>query len=290
MQAVRTFHIDGHTMAALAFNEDRPGIPIVFIHGITSSIWFWTVGQTPLVTERFRWYALSLPGHHPATFPPGWQHADITPEMMAGVSVEAIRQVTGGGPVILVGHSTGGFSALNIAAHCPDMVRSVISVAGFAHGRWIGPLGLYQRMVRRGAVGRALYKAIYRFCFLNYAIFRTAVGFYAADRHAALTNPVLDPALKIQYPQARQLNLDAMIGYFARMPDIDITDRLAQITAPVLALAGEADPIVPPDQARVIAETVPNGTLTLVPGAGHLVMLERGAAYHAAITDWLVGY
>jgi pimeloyl-ACP methyl ester carboxylesterase len=37
-----------------------------------------------------------------------------------------------------------------------------------------------------------------------------------------------------------------MLLYFRRMPDIDITPLLPRITAPTLALTGDADPIVRP--------------------------------------------
>jgi pimeloyl-ACP methyl ester carboxylesterase len=55
----------------------------------------------------------------------------------------------------------------------------------------------------------------------------------------------------------------------------------------VLALAGAADPIVPPEQSRLIAAGVPDGTLVELPGAGHMLMAERPEAYAQAVTDWV---
>ncbi len=72
-----------------------------------------------------------------------------------------------------------------------------------------------------------------------------------------------------------------------RMPDIDIRDWLPRIQAPTLALAGSRDGIVPPEQARLIAELVPDARLMLLDGAGHMPMAERPEAYEQALRDWL---
>ena len=83
------------------------------------------------------------------------------------------------------------------------------------------------------------------------------------------------------------LDLDSMVHYFSRMPDVDITDMLHNIDAPTLALVGEGDPTVPPSQASIIAESVQNGELKILPKTGHLPMLESPEAYHEAITTWV---
>jgi uncharacterized protein len=47
--------------------------------------------------------------------------------------------------------------------------------------------------------------------------------------------------------------------------------RIANVSAPLLILHGEHDPLVPPAQSRALFETAPSGDKTyhLVPGAGH---------------------
>ena len=75
--------------------------------------------------------------------------------------------------------------------------------------------------------------------------------------------------------------------FFNRLPDIGISELLPNITSPTLALAGDSDPIVPPEQSRIIAESVPNGESVLLEGAGHLPMFERQDEYNRVITDWV---
>ena len=154
--------IDGHTIVALAHNEDRETVPVILIHGITSSVDFWHTAQTPIFNDSFPCYFLSLPGHYPAMFPDDFERETLTPEMIANILTQAIRELVGDKKVLLLGHSTGGFSALCIASYCPDMVAGLISVSGFAHGRWIGGLGAMQLLIRWGGkLGEMAFKAWY---------------------------------------------------------------------------------------------------------------------------------
>jgi len=279
--------VDGHQLAALSFNRQLSGTPLVFIHGIGSSVYFWSVGQTDLIQARFPWYSLSLPGHYPAAFPPGFQRDQLTSELMVELLASAIKELVGDQQVIVIGHSTGGFSALNIAARVPQLVKGVASISGFAQGQWIGILGLMQRWARGGTLGHGLFKTGFRVSMLTRSLYRFTLRNYAADAKTLYAFPGLNDILDQIYPAAKQLDLNALLHYFYRMPDIDTSDVLPRIQVPALVLAGDHDPIVPPAQARLIAEKVPGAELVMIEGAGHLPMAERSAAYHEAITRWL---
>ncbi|NNM48319.1 alpha/beta fold hydrolase [Knoellia koreensis] len=54
----------------------------------------------------------------------------------------------------------------------------------------------------------------------------------------------------------------------------DVTDRLAEIAAPVLAIAGDQDRPTPVPLLREIAEGVQDGHLAVLPGVGHLAPVE----------------
>jgi pimeloyl-ACP methyl ester carboxylesterase len=288
MPTTHAFDIEGHKVVALGFNEDRPGTPVIFLHGIGSSVDFWTVGQVAVFNERFRWYALSLPGHYPAALPSGFSVDNLTAEMIARVLATAIRKLVGDTPVMLVGYSTGGFAALAIAAHSPELVKSVISVAGFVQGVWTGPLGQMQKYARRAMLGRTLLWLNQRAIAANHSVYRMAWKALAADQDALLAFPGFTAIIEATLPSVQRLDGASLLHYYRRMPDIDITDWLPRIAAPVLALAGDHDPIVPVEQSRLIAAGVPSGTLALLAGAGHLPMFERVEEYGRLVTDWVM--
>jgi len=66
-------------------------------------------------------------------------------------------------------------------------------------------------------------------------------------------------------------------GYLAvcgALAAFDVRDRLAEITAPVVAVAGEADPVCPPGLLRELADGVPDGRLVVLDGVSHLAPAE----------------
>ncbi len=280
------------TLTAIALNPGDPGVPVILLHGITASVHFWEPGLVAPFREYGPCYALSLPGHYPAAFPPSFGPDDLTAESIAAVLTAAIRELVGECPVLLVGHSTGGFAALAIAAHTPEIARGVISIAGFAQGQWTGALGMYQHWARSGALGRLAFKSVYGAAKVSYAIFHQASRMYTPNPKRVFAYPGLAAIVKpLSFPAYRKLNLDAMLLYFRRMPDIDITPLLPRITAPTLALTGDADPIVPPAQARLIAERVPQAALAVLEGGvGHVPFYEAPEAYGQAISGWLRVY
>ncbi len=279
-------HIDDHQLAALCLNSGATGEPVILLHGITSSIYAWAI-QPPCVLAQGPCYSLSLPGHFPATFPADLPPEALTAEMIARVLSAAIRELVGDRPVTLIGHSTGGFAALAVAAYAPALARRVVSVSGFAQGRWTGALGLYQKLVRSGAPGRAVYKAIYKLAGLSPALLKAAMRIYVANARAFYAYPDLPDMMRRAYPAFKQLDLEAMMHYFGRMPEIDISTVLPHITASLLVLTGDCDPIVPPAQAQQIASLVKGAELAVIAGAGHLPFAERATEYNDILSQWL---
>jgi pimeloyl-ACP methyl ester carboxylesterase len=55
----------------------------------------------------------------------------------------------------------------------------------------------------------------------------------------------------------------------------DTVSRLGQIQAPTLVMHGGADVMSPVDNARLLAERIPDSELVILPGAGHAFPLER---------------
>jgi pimeloyl-ACP methyl ester carboxylesterase len=163
----------------------------------------------------------------------------------------------------------------------------VVSISGFAQGRWTGALGLSQGLARRGWLGQLLFKASFRAGRAHRALFRETWRVHLANDQALSTYPYLDSLLDQFYPDFRRIDLDMMIKYFRVMPQIDITPCLAGIKAPTLALTGDKDPTVPPAQAHLIAQEVPGAELAVIPGGGHFLFMECPVEYGTILRRWL---
>ena len=288
MSKVHTLHVDGHRLAAIALNApDTPGQPIILLHGITSSVRFWGHDQIPAFLAQGPCYALSLPGHYPAAFPSGFQKQQLTAEMIGRVLAGAILGLVGEQPVTLAGVSTGGFAALAIAAYRPGLARRIVIISGFCQGRWTGMLGTYQWLARHGAVGRAFFQAGYSLGRISPGVFHYLCRIYPADVKAMYAYPYFRACTEAIYPDFRRHDLSSLADYFEVMPDIDISALLPRINVPALVLTGDCDPIVPPDQARLISQLIPESDLVMIKGGGHLLFAERPAEYQRALGDWL---
>lgn len=98
------------------------GLPVLAIHGITSSSRSWPFLAAALDNAVL---APDLRGRGRSNhLPPPFglaQHAE---------DCAAVVQASGGVPVIVVGHSMGGFVATVLAARRPDLVRGLVLVDG----------------------------------------------------------------------------------------------------------------------------------------------------------------
>lgn len=279
--------VDSQKLVALSFNPEAPGTPIILLHGICSSVYYWTDDLIAPFLKQGPCYALSLPGHFPAAFSPKFNKDELTAETITRLLCYAIRDLVGAKQVILVGFSTGGFAALSIAAHVPEMVKSVISISGFAHGRWIGLLGRSQALTRLGWPGNSIFKFGLKLSLRIRSMHRASLRFFTANHRRFLSYPYLERSINHYLPHAQHLDSEAMAKYFSIMPKIDISPYLSQITAPTLIISGDSDPIVPPSQSRLIADKISRSSLTILKGAGHFPFFERPGEFHRTVNRWL---
>jgi poly(3-hydroxyalkanoate) depolymerase len=64
---------------------------------------------------------------------------------------------------------------------------------------------------------------------------------------------------------------------------------LHRVTAPTLVVSGADDPLVPVQNAHLLARRIPNARLELIPDGGHLWMLEHPEASAALVDRFLSG-
>ena len=281
----QSLSVHGHKLAALKLNEKTEGRPVVLLHGITHSIQVWSTDQ--VFRDFGPCYALSLPAHYPAVAPAEFFKSPLTAEKMARPLAEAIRQLAGHQPVLLAGHSTGGFSALAVAALYPELVIGVISLAGFAHGRWIGLYRLYQDNARGGPVRRWSFRTLGKLTQGSRALLKLAFWPGVANVRSLKTYPYFEQLVDNIFPYLQNLDIQAMLYFFREFPDVDITSLLANIKAPALVITGDKDAIVSPTQATHIAQQIPNAQLVVIKNAGHMIYMDQPDEYDRTLREWL---
>lgn len=67
----------------------------------------------------------------------------------------------------------------------------------------------------------------------------------------------------------------------------DIYERLPQIKVPTLVIAGTADRLIPVDNSRILASTIPDAELVIMKNTGHGFFIEAAEDANEAILDFL---
>jgi proline iminopeptidase len=78
------------------------------------------------------------------------------------------------------------------------------------------------------------------------------------------------------------------IAHSREWGELEALGALAFADAPVLAIGAELDRAIPPEAARRIAATAPNGELLMLEGAGHFPFAEAPERYWAGVEAWLL--
>lgn len=288
-QAVYDIHemtIQGHKMVALEGNKGLPGAPVVLIHGLLCSVRFWT-GDLPRAIAERHWISVSLPGHYPAQFPSNFPAEDLTPELIADLTINVIRQLLPGQKVLLIGHSTGGFAAVNAAIHDPALAKAVLSVSGFVHGRWLGKMFPYRVIAGLDVLQPALSRAALRTVASTPRRMKAGVMLAAADQLAYRRYPSIDVVIGEWHPDFKLLDSDSILTWLQQIPNLDLTARLPGVAVPVVGLSGSRDFVVPPSQSDLLVKGVQQGDRMGIHGAGHMVMWERAARFREVVSEWV---
>jgi 3-oxoadipate enol-lactonase len=190
----------------------------------------------------------------------------LSVEQLAG-QVLAAAKAAGKLPFDLVGFSLGATVAAAVAARAPDLVRSVILVAGFVDST-DSYLKLEFSLWRDLIAGNR--PALARLFLLT----GFSHGFLANLNEAEVEASASSIVEGTNWDGlARQVELDLML---------DEREKVRSITRPTLVIGCTYDCIVPVRHPQLLAATIPGAEYTEL-AAGHLIALEQPDAFASAI-------
>jgi 3-oxoadipate enol-lactonase len=250
----------------VAFLEcGRGGAPLLFLHGISGNAENFRPLVTAFGTGR-RTLAWDMPGY--GNSPPC---LELSFDGLAGALLRLLDEARIE-RVHLVGHSLGGFIALELAARHPDRLASLVLYSTTAaFGR---PDGEWQKE------------------FVATRLAPLEAGRSMAEIATALVDGLVSPRAT---PEAR----DVAIASLSRVPPasyraalylvmgFDRRDALRSIAVPTLLIAGAEDRTAPAAVMARMAEKIPGAELVVLDGVGHLAHLERPDAFNAALAGFL---
>jgi pimeloyl-ACP methyl ester carboxylesterase len=287
MQARQGFvEAEGHRLAYLAVNEhlasdDEPAV--VFIHGVLVSINFWRDAVPPAYREDKAWYSLSLPAHYPSTVPEDFAPEQVNADWFFRIMNTALQALLGSRKAIIVGHSTGGFCALNLAIHQAPNVAGIVSVAGFHQGSWGGVEGMLLKLAGLGSWAKGLFAANLAISKKSFFVRSTFASLLAYDSKAYRANPLSQKMLENTEEDMLRQDAAALFVLFNGISRQEIADKLSRITMPCYLFAGSHDPVVPSEQSLVLAGNISRSEVVVFRNVGHMPFFEQTEAFFEAL-------
>ncbi|HET7531395.1 MAG TPA: alpha/beta fold hydrolase [Mycobacteriales bacterium] len=194
-----------------------------------------------------------------------------TVEQMADDAI-AVLDAAGGGAAYVFGVSMGGLIAQEVALRHPDRVLRLVLGCTHPGGREaarMDPDAAAMLMDREPKSAREAVEASLPFIY------------------APTTSPAdidADVEVRLRYPlrgKAYWGQLDAMRRHRGTF------DRLGQITAPTLVLHGDADRLVQPANATLLADAIPGARLEWIAGASHVFWTDQPEATVQMLNQFL---
>lgn len=235
---------------------------LVLLHGVglDHSVW---EPVTALLPDDVRVITPDLPGH------------GARPPVEAGVTLadlaDGVTDVIPEGSHV-VGFSLGAMVAQYLAIHRPELVATLTSVSS---------------VCRRTPDERAA--VLERLCVAAKDIRASA----QASLHRWFDGTGVDPGIVRSTEATLLANDPASFLQCYRVfatADAEIGPELSRITVPALAVTGECDPGSTPEMTRRLAAAIPNCEAVVVPGARHMLPVERPAEFVSHLSTFLGRY
>ena len=238
--------------------EATGSLPLVLIHGAGGNCLFWPSNLRRIAGSRV--LALDLPGHGRS----GGKgersiesYAERVIEFLDALGMEC---------AIIGGHSMGSAIALWLALERPQRIVGLILLGAGARLR-VNP-----EIMAKCASEMSYQEAVSLIVSHSFCQSSPRRLIELAEKHME------------DVPQ------EVLYGDFLACDSFDVMDRVGEIRQPVLVICGEEDHMTPLRYAHYLIERIGDALLEIVPGAGHMVMLEQPRRVEEKIFDFINNY
>jgi 3-oxoadipate enol-lactonase len=239
---------------------------LLFLHGLGGGHHAWD-RQLPYFAARgYAAHAWDQPGygHTPLVEP-----YDL--EQIAAAAARLIESL-GGGPVVLAGHSMGGYVAQETYARYPQLVKGL--VLGFTSPAFGGRGSEFAKQFIAARTepldqGQTMAELAVR-------LMPTMRGAQSDPEGLALAQAIMSGIAPQTYRKAVEL-----------LTTFDRRQELKKIAVPTLVIAGSDDRTAPPSVMERMAKEIPRARYVALPGCGHLGPMDQPEAFNAALEHFL---
>ncbi len=248
----------------LHFSDNGQGEPIVLLHGFLGSSAYWDE-VIPLLSRHYRCIVPDLRGHgHSPVSTDPYTIEDMAADVVSLLDELDLKQVT------LLGHSMGGYITLALVDQYPSYIKSW----GLVHST------AYEdteeaKQKRLNTITQIRTRGMIDF------VDGFAEGLFAPHLVYKLPDSILK-VKEIGYITSPEGGCGAAAAMRERPERLSI---IQNANVPVLLVAGEYDPIAPPDRMFVADST--RITTAVIPDIAHMSMMEAPEQLVNIIHDFM---
>ena len=257
------------------YNEAGSGHPVILLHGSGPGSTGWSNFRTNIATlaQDFHVYAVDMPGWGQSdtqTPETGYDHVAALIAFMDALDIDKAA---------LVGNSMGGITSISTAILHPERVSHLISMGAPVPGQntW-GANGLSEGL-------KVLFRTYQNPTIENMKEVTEVMAFDPALTSGDLAALRLDAALA--HPEHLDSWNNAPGGNPLSTEYFTYGPRLAEITAPTLALHGRDDRVVSYEQSLRLVSAVDNARLLLINKCGHWAQIEHAVEFNRVVRDFI---
>ncbi|HEY3400317.1 MAG TPA: alpha/beta fold hydrolase [Geothrix sp.] len=246
------------------FHGPEEGELLILNNGVFMNTASWAF-QLPDLAKRYRVLTYDMRGQGQSSHPDGDYsldlHADDLVALMDGLRLDKAH---------MVGTSYGGELNLLMGLRHPERCRTLVIIASVSHSdpllaamieRW--------RLAAKLGSGPQFFRLIY------------------ADTYSEeflVQRPDLIPMAEQRYAR---LDLPAAVRLLESFQRFDVTADLGRIQVPTCIASAELDLLKPRKYGEIMHQAIAGSEFHLIPGAGHVAVLERAAEVNTIILGFL---
>ena len=238
------------------FDKKKPSILLMHGSGLTHIVW--SLHEQFYASQGYNVLSVDIPGHGNSEGPSLKSIKEISDWIKSLMNILNISKI------IIVGHSQGSLVGIDFAARYPNLLNSLILVAGSYK------MPVNQDLIDFAEAGDE--KAITLMMKWGYEGSKAFIG----------GNPVkkiINSSREIR--EVLAVDLNACNNYK------DGAEFLKKINCPTLCIFGELDKMVPVKAGLKMAEQIKNSKTKIIPECGHMIIFEKAFEMRKLVKEFI---
>jgi len=238
------------------FDKEKPSILLMHGSGLTHIVW--SLHEQFYASQGFNVLSVDLPGHGNSEGP--------SLESIEQISnwVKSLMNVLGIKRIIIIGHSQGSLIGIDFASRYPDLISSLVLVAGTYK------MPVNQDLIDYAEAGDE--KAVLLMMKWGYEGSKAFIG----------GNPVkkiINSSRDIR--EILAVDLNACNNYK------DGKESLKKINCPTFCIFGDLDKMVPLEVGNKMASMIKNSEKKIINNCGHIIIFEKAFEMRKIVKEFL---